>query len=228
MTEKSKVKILIVEDDPNIRDMLHQFLTGEKFDVTAVECAEDALEATRNRVFNMMVFDWELPGISGIELCTQIRTNGLQVPVLFLTARRDISDRITGLDSGGDDYLTKPFELAELSARINALLRRPQSLKSQKVSVRGLTLDKTNMTVTLENKPVGFTSQEFALLDLLMNNPNRVFSSEELLDRAWSTDAEGSNQAVRSAIMRIRAKIDLDEANPLISTIKGFGYKLNS
>ncbi len=208
--------------------MLHQFLTGENFEVSAVECAEDAIETAQQCVFSIMIFDWELPGISGVDLCAQLRNKGIQVPVLFLTARRDITDRITGLDAGGDDYLTKPFELAELAARVHALLRRPQSLKSQKVSVGGLTIDKTNMTVTLDGKSVAFTSQEFALLDLLMNNPNCVFSSEELLDRAWSTDAEGSNQAVRSAIMRIRAKIDLDDTNPLISTIKGFGYKLNS
>ncbi|MDQ5938033.1 MAG: two-component system, OmpR family, manganese sensing response regulator, partial [Cyanobacteriota bacterium erpe_2018_sw_21hr_WHONDRS-SW48-000092_B_bin.40] len=176
--------------------------------------------------YNLLILDWQLPQASGLDLCTEVRAAGVNTPVLFLTGMDSVVNKMAGLDSGADDYLTKPFAIPEVLARVRALLRRPQNLQYKPLIVGDLELDQRNKTVKFKGELVKLHPQEFTVLELLMNNPGRVFSGEELLSRAWPTDSDATNEAVRSVILRIRKAIDTDSDNPLITTIKGFGYRL--
>ncbi len=218
-------KILVVEDDEKIAAVLTDCLAAAGYEVHCRHNAEDAHSSMAQNQYDLLVLDWQLPGASGLELCTNARAAGLNTPVLFLTAKNSIQDKMAGLDGGADDYLTKPFEITEVLARVRALLRRPQVVKYKPLELRKLKLDQKNKIVFLNGEPVKLHPQEFTVLELLMTNPGRVFSGDELLTRAWPTDSDSSSEAVRSVILRIRQKLDTDSDNPLITTIKGFGYK---
>lgn len=225
MESSATAKVLVVEDNLELNDLLCDTLTSHGYTVTAVSNAEDGLDLLSREDFRLILLDWELPGKSGLDLCAAARAQGLVSSILFLTARSDINDKVAGLDSGGDDYLTKPFEMREMLARVRALLSRPSTLSRTVISIAGVQLDKENNTVSVNGKPVKLTSQEYSILNLLMTHPSRVYSVDEILDKAWKTDATGSNQAVRSAIMRLRSKIDSAEDSEVIISIKGVGYK---
>jgi two-component system, OmpR family, manganese sensing response regulator len=224
-TESSASKVLVVEDNAELNELLRETLTARGFVVTAVDSAEKGLDLLAREEFRLILLDWELPGKSGLDLCAAARAQGVVSSILFLTARSDIDDKVAGLDSGGDDYLTKPFEMREMLARVKALLSRPSILSRTVISIAGVELDKEHHTVKVKGIPVKITSQEFAILDLLMTHPGRVYSPDEILNQAWKTDAEGSNQAVRSAIMRIRAKVNPDDDTDVVVSVKGVGYK---
>lgn len=222
---QNKIKVLVVEDNPDLNDLLRDTLVTRGFQVTTVDTAEKGLDILSTEEFRLIILDWELPGKSGLELCAAARTQGVSSSILFLTARSDIDDRLSGLDTGGDDYLTKPFEMREMLARISALLRRAPTPPRTVLRHGAIELDKERNSVSVNGSPVSFTTQEIAILDLLLSQPSRVFSIDEIIRQAWQTDSEGSNQAVRSAIMRIRTKLNPDDDNPVIVSIKGVGYK---
>lgn len=225
MESSANTKVLVVEDNLELNDLLCDTLTSHGYAVTAVLNAEDGLDLLSREDFRLILLDWELPGKSGLDLCAAARAQGLVSSILFLTARSDINDKVAGLDTGGDDYLTKPFEMREMLARVRALLSRPSALSRTVICIAGVQLDKENNTVTVNGKPVKLTPQEYSILNLLMAHPSRVYSADEILEKAWKTDAEGSNQAVRSAIMRLRSKIESDEDTEVIISVKGVGYK---
>lgn len=225
MESSANTKVLVVEDNLELNDLLCDTLTSHGYAVTAVLNAEDGLDLLSREDFRLILLDWELPGKSGLDLCAAARAQGLVSSILFLTARSDINDKVAGLDTGGDDYLTKPFEMREMLARVRALLSRPSALSRTVICIAGVQLDKENNTVTVNGKPVKLTPQEYSILNLLMTHPSRVYSADEILEKAWKTDAEGSNQAVRSAIMRLRSKIESDEDTEVIISVKGVGYK---
>lgn len=225
MESSANTKVLVVEDNLELNDLLCDTLTSHGYAVTAVSNAEDGLDLLSREDFRLILLDWELPGKSGLDLCAAARAQGLVSSILFLTARSDINDKVAGLDTGGDDYLTKPFEMREMLARVRALLSRPSALSRTVICIAGVQLDKENNTVTVNGKPVKLTPQEYSILNLLMTHPSRVYSADEILEKAWKTDAEGSNQAVRSAIMRLRSKIESDEDTEVIISVKGVGYK---
>jgi OmpR-family two-component system manganese-sensing response regulator len=225
MESSANTKVLVVEDNLELNDLLCDTLTSHGYAVTAVFNAEDGLDLLSREDFRLILLDWELPGKSGLDLCAAARAQGMVSSILFLTARSDINDKIAGLDTGGDDYLTKPFEMREMLARVRALLSRPSALSRTTISIAGVQLDKENNTVSVNGKPVKLTPQEYSILNLLMTHPSRVYSADEILEKAWKTDAEGSNQAVRSAIMRLRSKLDSDEDKEVIISVKGVGYK---
>ncbi len=220
-------KVLVVEDDETIAGVLKECLGQAGYNVEAVNSAEAGRARLAAGNYNLLVLDWQLPEASGLDLCMEARAQGINTPVLFLTAMNTIHDKMAGLDGGADDYLTKPFEIAEVLARVRALLRRPQSIQYKPIKIRDIELDQKAKTVTLKGEQVKLHPQEMTVLELMMSNPGRVFSGEELLSRAWPTDSDATNEAVRTVILRIRQKLDLDEDNPLITTIKGFGYRLD-
>lgn len=225
MESSANTKVLVVEDNLELNALLCDTLTSHGYAVTAVLNAEDGLDLLSREDFRLILLDWELPGKSGLDLCATVRAQGLDSSILFLTGRSDINDKVAGLDTGGDDYLTKPFEMREVLARVRTLLSRPNALARTVISIAGVQLDKENNTVSVNGKPVKLTPQEYSILNLLMTHPARVYSADEILDKAWKTDAEGSNQAVRSAIMRLRSKIVSDDDTEVIISVKGVGYK---
>lgn len=218
--------ILVVEDDEKIAEVLQDCLRAADYEVEVVHSAEEGKAKLAQNSYNLLILDWQLPQASGLDLCTEVRAAGVNTPVLFLTGMDSVVNKMAGLDSGADDYLTKPFAIPEVLARVRALLRRPQNLQYKPLIVGDLELDQRNKTVKFKGELVKLHPQEFTVLELLMNNPGRVFSGEELLSRAWPTDSDATNEAVRSVILRIRKAIDTDSDNPLITTIKGFGYRL--
>lgn len=218
--------ILVVEDDEKIAEVIQDCLTAANYEVKVVHSAEAGSAMLSINSYNLLILDWQLPKASGLDLCTEARAKGINTPVLFLTGMDSVGNKMAGLDSGADDYLTKPFAIPEVLARVRALLRRPQTLQYKPLTVRNLELDQRNKSVRLKDEAVKLHPQEFTVLELLMSNPGRVFSAEELLSRAWPTDSDATNEAVRTVILRIRKVVDIDSDNPLITTIKGFGYKL--
>jgi len=220
-------KVLVVEDDEKIAALISDCLTAAGYLITCENNAEDARLNLAANQYNLLILDWQLPQASGLDLCLQARAQGINTPVLFLTAMDSIQNKMAALDGGADDYLTKPFAMSEVLARVRALLRRPQAVQYRPIGLRDICLDQKLKSVTLHGQAVKLHPQEFTVLALLLTNPGRVFSSDELLARAWPTDSDASNEAVRSVILRIRQKLDLDSDKPLITTIKGFGYRLD-
>lgn len=222
------IHILVVEDDEAIAGILSDSLTGAGYRVSLAKDAVTAKSRLEEEQFQILILDWMLPDGTGLELCAEARRDGLNTPVLFLTAMNTLDNKVAGFDGGADDYLTKPFEVSEVLARVRALLRRPDVIQYKPLKIRGVELDQRNKIVKLDSNEIKLHPQEFKVLELLMRNPGRVFSIEELLSKAWPTDTDAANEAVRTVILRLRQRVDLDADNPLITTIKGFGYRLEA
>jgi DNA-binding response OmpR family regulator len=219
-------KVLIVEDDISIANVVKDALSDNKYNVDMVHNGADARAYLSSVQYDLIIFDWQLPDCSGIELCNEFRAGGGAAPVLFLTGRNTVPDRITGLDSGADDYLTKPFDVRELLSRVRALLRRPPSVTYKTIKTRNIELDPVNHTVTMAGGELKLYPKEFSLLELFMRSPQRVFSPDDLLSKVWPTDSDASIETVRTTILRLRQKVEADPENPLIRTIRGVGYRL--
>ncbi len=219
-------KLLLVEDDAELRGMVEDWLKHEHYSVEIASDGHDAWERLAIYSFDLVILDWQLPGLSGLEVLRQFRQSGGKTPVLMLTGQKTIEQKETGLDSGADDYLTKPFHMKELSARVRALLRRSSAAPSNVLTAGEITLDPTTYTVTRAGQEVYLQKREFALLEFLMRNPNRVFTPDALLDRVWQSETDATEAALRSCMKRLRQKIDVEGEEPLIRTIHGVGYKL--
>lgn len=219
-------KILLVEDESDIADMVTAWLAREHHVVEVSTTGEDALDIIKVFPFDVLILDWVLPGISGVDVCRQYRNSGGRAPILMLTAKKDVDEKEAGLDAGADDYLTKPFELKELSARIRALLRRPTPFSGNILKVGCISLDTASHEVTRDGKLIELLPKEFALLAFFMRHPNQVFSADALLDRVWSSDSEASPETIRTYIKRLRKKIDVKGESSMVGTVHGVGYKL--
>lgn len=178
--------------------------------------------------YDLIILDWQLPGMTGVELCKNYRNRGGESPVMMLTARSSIDDREQGLDSGADDYLCKPFALKELSARVRALLRRSSKASSNVLELRDICLDPSSLRVTKAGKSVHLEPKEFALLEFFLRHPDTVFSADALLTRVWESDTEASPEAIRTYIRGLRKKLSTKDEPSLITTVHGLGYKFNS
>lgn len=218
-------KILIVEDDLSIAAVVKDALHDAKYVVDMVHDGAAAREYLLSVDYDLVLLDWQLPDAEGVDICTEFRARGKLTPVLFLTGRGAVSDRVTGLDAGADDYLTKPFDIRELLSRVRALLRRPVEASYKPLEARDLVLDPVQHLVKLGGKDIKLYPKEFSLLELFMRNPQRVFSGDELLNKVWPTDADASIETVRTTMLRLRQKIDLDDEQPFIKTIRGVGYR---
>ncbi len=234
------LRVLVVEDDPRISELVALHLRLEGFVPMAVADGNQALERARSEPFDLVVLDLMLPGLDGLTVCRAIRRDScnLDVPILMLTARDEESDKVLGLESGADDYLTKPFSVRELVARARALLRRPRLSRlaqeaeatrpgaPKPVTVAGITIDPARRQVRVQDREIELTSLEFDLLYLLAANRGIVFSREALVARVWGGDTYVTERNVDTIIKRLRRKLDDDAANPrLILTVWGAGYK---
>ncbi|MBA3993037.1 MAG: DNA-binding response regulator [Cyanobacteria bacterium DS2.3.42] len=221
--------ILLVEDDQDLATTVTDHLVSERY---TVEHAADGLIAQEMLTitsFDLIILDWSLPGKTGIEICSEFRARGGMTPIIMLTGKRQIEEKEEGLDTGADDYLTKPFSLRELSARVRALMRRPEQVASTVIAVGDLTLDVTEHSLCRKGERIHLQKQDFALLEFLMRHPNQVFTSEALINRVWGVESEATAESVRSAIKRLRQKLDTpnDEIS-VIENISRVGYRLNN
>jgi two-component system, OmpR family, alkaline phosphatase synthesis response regulator PhoP len=228
------MKILIIEDDPNIAALIALHLRELPALVDIQHQGWQGLDAAASGGYDFLVLDLMLPGIDGMEICRQLRQRRQQLPILMLTSKSEEQDKIAGLEIGADDYLTKPFSPGELMARVRSILRRTQSEQKQKEKqmqriVRGpLTMDLNEHMVMKGSNAIELTVKEFELLQLLMQNPGKAFSRQEILDEVWGEQFEGLEHTVNSNINRLRAKIEDDLTQPnFILTAWGVGYKFN-
>lgn len=221
-------KILLVEDDLDLSGEIVEWLTGHQHSVDVVHDGEQGVHRLLYYKYDLAIIDWMLPKATGVEICKRHRDAGGNSPILMLTGRDTISDKESGFDAGADDYLTKPFDLKELSARIRALLRRPATFTGNLLSVKDLTLEPGTHRVTKGGAEIRLLPKEFALLEFLMRHPNEVFSPDSLLDRVWSSDSDSAVDTVYTNIKTLRKKISPDSPSEIIKTVHGLGYKLVS
>lgn len=223
-------KILVVEDEPEILVTVEQWLRSDNHIVDTASSGTEAIELLTLMQYDIVVLDWGLPGMSGIEVLKRFRAGGGTTPVIMLTGKQTLEEKETGLDSGCDDYLTKPFQLRELSARIRSVLRRSTGSggASNLLSAGDLVMDTAAHQTTKNGQPIKLMPKEYALLEFLLRHPNTVFTAEALIARVWPTDSETSSEMIRNYISRIREKIDSKGQSSIISTVHGIGYRLDA
>ncbi|MBW1981266.1 MAG: response regulator transcription factor [Deltaproteobacteria bacterium] len=218
------MKILVIEDDPVITEFLSTGLTYEGYEVAASATGKAALHELRHRAYDLIILDIMLPDLDGFEVCRHIRSHDSELPILMLTVKKEVSDRVKGLDSGADDYLTKPFSFDELLARIRALLRRSgKTLKNRKLQAEGIVLDVESREVSQYGRRIDLTPTEFRLLELFMRHPHRVFTRETLLNRVLGYDYDGGTNVIDVHISHLRRKLG-DRPPRLIRTVYAMGY----
>ncbi|YAF97380.1 MAG: response regulator transcription factor [Nodularia sp. CChRGM 3473] len=221
------MRILVVEDDMQLAEMLTEALTDRQYVVDVVQNGESAWDWVQTLEYDLIVLDVTLPKLDGVSFCQRLRERNSTLPVLMLTARDTLADKITGLDAGADDYMVKPFEMPELMARIRALLRRGSSPESSGLSWGCLYLNPSTYEVIYENRPLHLTPKEYALLELLVSNGRRVLSRGGIIERIWSLEDPPSEETVKSHIKGLRQKLrDVGATDDLIETVHGLGYRL--
>jgi two-component system alkaline phosphatase synthesis response regulator PhoP len=225
-------RLLIVDDDADMRLLLAEYFRRLGFQVEEHEDGAAALEPATIGRFDCFIFDVSMPGMTGFELLKRVRDRGVQTPALFLTAHDALDYKVAGYESGGDDYLAKPFSPRELEFRVEALLRRTSTLPperdTERVEVGGLVIDKRRHEVIRQGVRIDLTPLEFQILELLASEPGRAWSRNALLDRVWSTEYEGYQRNIDPHINRLRKKLETDPKNPrYVLTVRGVGYKLN-
>ncbi|MBS2004653.1 MAG: response regulator transcription factor [Candidatus Obscuribacterales bacterium] len=220
-------KILLVEDDKNLAMLVKDGISFENHIVDIVHDGQEGMDVLRSVNYELVILDWDLPKVSGLEILQNLRARGSHTPVLMLTGKNQIIDKERGFQSGADDYLTKPFHIKELSARITALLRRPSLLAASDITVGDLKIDLTLHRVTRNGNEIQLARLEFAVLEFLVRNKGQVFSNDVLLERVWPVDSERSPESVRTLIKKLRNK--LDNGGPtLIHNVHGVGYKFEA
>lgn len=221
-------KILIVEDDEALAGIVCDWLEKEGHTVDHVNNGTDGIDRLKHYEYELVVLDLGLPDMHGLDICRQIRERGGSVPILVLTGKSEVEQKIEGLDAGADDYLTKPFHPRELSARLRALIRRPVRVLSKLLTVGDIELDPQSRLVTKAGKHIHLLPKEYTLLEFFMRYPNEVFSQETILNRVWSSDSEVVPDTVRFHIAGLRKKIDTEGKQSLIKTVHKAGYKLEA
>lgn len=228
-------KVLLIEDDVHITELLKIHLADLSCQVTSVMDGRDALELATNGPFDLLILDLMLPGMNGMEVCRRLRLSGDHTPILMLTAKSEEIDKVVGLETGADDYLTKPFSLREFIARVKVIFRRKEDASIDLPRTTGammkfgeLEIDPDKRKITLNNTRVELSPKEFELLSLLASNPGKSYSRKRLLNLVWGYDFEGYEHTVNSHINRLRGKIERDISNPkYILTTWGVGYRFN-
>jgi two-component system OmpR family response regulator len=220
------MRVLIVEDHPKMAALLRRGLRKEGMATDVAGNGEDALWRAGATEYDAIILDVMLPGIDGFEVCQQLRAEGVWAPILMLTARDAVRDRVTGLDRGADDYLTKPFSYAELLARLRALVRRGAVERPAELRVGGLRLDPARRQVWRGDAEIRLSPKEFSLLETFMRRPGEVLSRFQLLEHAWDYDYENRSNVVDSYVRLLRRKIDRPFGTDTIETVRGAGYRL--
>jgi two-component system, OmpR family, response regulator len=226
MTDTSAIRLLVVEDDHKLVRALQRGLEAEGYEVDVAYTGEEALSQADDADYDAVVLDVMLPGIDGFAVCEELRRRPSWLPVLMLTARAEVADRIRGLDAGADDYLVKPFDFGELLARLRALVRRSPTEREATLAVGDLRFDSATRTVTRAGREVELTAREFQVFELLARNAGQVVSRPQLLEQIWDDDCDGSANVVDVYIGYLRKKLE-DPAGPqLIRTVRGVGFML--
>jgi two-component system, OmpR family, response regulator len=220
------MRILIVEDEPKMAALLRRGLVAEGAAVDLAARGEDAIPRAEATDYDVIVLDVMLPGIDGFEVCKRLRSTGVWAPVLMLTARDAVRDRVAGLDSGADDYLTKPFSYAEFLARLRALVRRGETERPVVLEVGDLRLDPATRQVWRGDTEIALSTKEFAVLETFMRRPGRVLSRFELLEHAWDYEYDNRSNVVDAYVRLLRKKIDKPFGTNSIETVRGAGYRL--
>lgn len=218
-------KILLVEDNPSVVESVRDWMEVQKHNVDVSLDGAQALEMLDAFGYELIILDWDLPRVAGIDVLKKLRGKSDTTPVLMLTGKDSIDSKEQALDAGADDYLTKPFNPRELAARIRALLRRPAQLVSNTLDARGITLDAAARKVKKGVKEITLQPLELALLEFFMRHPNELFSTDQLLSRVWDSDADVSLDALYACITRLRRKIDEQGQPSVIRTVHGAGYR---
>jgi len=217
--------VLVIEDEQKIADFLRRGLTYEGFKVEVCADGESGLKAARDTPPDLVILDWMLPGLDGLEVCRRLRAGG-SVPILMLTAKDSVADRVKGLDSGADDYVVKPFAFEELIARVRALLRRSHTAEETVLRFADLTLNVSTREVTRGSRKIELTTKEFDLLHFFMRHPRQVLTREMLYDRIWGYDFGGESNILEVYIRYLRSKLETESETRLIQTVRGVGYAL--
>jgi len=222
------MRVLVVEDEQKVANALREGLEGERYDVVVERTGEGAFFRVTTETFDVILLDLGLPGRSGLEILSALRERGLKTPVLVLTARDSVQDRVVGLDGGADDYLVKPFAFAELLARIRALVRRGRSAEAPRLSMGDLEMDLVTRKVARGPRPIELTVREFELLEYLLRHNSQVVSREALARDVWQETSRTTplDNVIDVHIARLRRKVDLDPDVKLIHTVRGVGFML--
>jgi DNA-binding response OmpR family regulator len=236
------MRILLVEDEPDLGAAILRVLNREKYIVDWVQDGTEAWDYLENQwtQYRIAIFDWMLPGLSGLELCKRLRDRNSPLPVLMLTAKDRMEDKVAGLDAGADDYLVKPFGMPELLARMRALQRRAQPLQPQQLQVGNLILDYNTSTVSVQipgddrvelgrvsHQVIALTAKEFQLLEQFMQHPNQILSREQIMNHLWEIHAEPASNVVAAQMRLLRRKLAEYSCEGLVETVYGLGYRLN-
>jgi DNA-binding response OmpR family regulator len=228
------MRVLLVEDEPDLGAAIKRILNQEKYVVDWVQDGTEAwnyLEDPQTQ-YTLAIFDWLLPGLSGLELCKRVRSQRNPLPILMLTAKDQMEDKVAGLDAGADDYLVKPFGMEELLARLRALQRRSPQLQPQQLTIGRLTLDYNTRTVCFQNTlgeklVISLTTKEFQLLEYFMKHPNHILSSDQIRNHLWEVGAEPISNVVAAQVRLLRRKLASFGCPDLIETLHGMGYRFN-
>jgi DNA-binding response OmpR family regulator len=218
------MRLLLVEDDPRIARFVAKGLREQAYAVDIAENGDDGLYQAAINSYDLVILDVMIPGRNGFEVCRELRKEGQRMPILMLTARDSVEDRVTGLDHGADDYLTKPFEFRELLARLRALLRRSAELRPPQINVADLVLDTGAQTVSRAGRSISLTAKEYALLEFLARNAGRVVGRAEIAEHVWDETFDPFSNLIEVYVNRVRRKIDTDSLKPLLHTRRGAGY----
>ena len=221
------MRILIVEDDKKVGGFLKKGLQEEQYAVDVCRSGTEALYMARVNPYDLIILDIMLPGVDGFTVCREMRRKDILTPILMLTAKDEIADKVTGLSEGADDYLTKPFAFDELLARIRALLRRSQDYKTKELRAGDLQMDPLKRAVTRAGTRIELTGKEYALLEYLLRNRGRTVTPSMILEHVWDMDYVGSSNIVNVYINHLRNKIDKDSAVKLIKTVRGHGFRID-
>ena len=218
--------ILVIEDEEKLARFIELELGYEGYSVTVANDGLGGLTAARDLDPDLILLDWMMPGLSGLEVCRRLRTTGSKVPVILLTARDDISDRVEGLDAGADDYVTKPFSIEELLARVRAHLRRTQEEDPDRLQFEDLSLNRKTREVFRGDRAIELTAKEFDLLEYLISNPRQVITRDRILEKVWGYDFMGDSNIIEVYVRYLRLKLEAENEKRLIQTVRGVGYVL--
>ncbi|HEV8637366.1 MAG TPA: response regulator transcription factor [Chloroflexota bacterium] len=219
-------QILVVDDDPNVLRVMKRGLVYAGYNVDEASTGESALATARERPPDLVVLDVMLPGVDGLEVCRRLRLVNPQLPILLLTARDRVPDRVAGLDAGADDYLVKPFAFDELLARVRALLRRSRAAEGEVYRHADLTINPATREVRRGDRPIELTAREYDLLEFLTRHARQVFGRETIFERVWGSDYMGESNVIDVVVMRLREKLEMNGEPRLIQTVRGVGYTL--
>lgn len=223
---RSLAKILIIEDDLVLTATISEFLESEGHKVEAVTNGGDGLQLLKLSGFDLALIDWQLPEVSGVEICQQFRQGGGQTPILMMTQKSAYVEKAEGLDSGADDYLPKPFSLIEFGARVRALLRRSSVFTSKTIAVGQVRMDYQNCMLHIGSREIKLVPREFDVLEFLFRNRHNFVTSEQLISHVWDSDASVTTEALRTCINRIRKKVDVENEPSIIESSRGLGYRI--